>query len=665
MRRLLIASAVALVLLVLGGATPALADPPLRLQSQVTDRVGALGGDEAQVREAVDRLRTENGTQLFVVFVSSFDGVSGEDWAEEAAGLSQLGRRDVLLAVAVDDRAYGVSVDTEYPLSNTEIDDITARDVEPRLAAGDWAGAAVAMADGLRTGASGGGGPPVGVLLGGAALLGGGAYVLSRRRRRKASAGGAAGAPAGEPQADQDEFADVPTSDLAYRASADLIELDDAVQTSEQELGLAKAQFGDEAVGEFRRALDQSRADLLRAFALRQKLDDDEPEDEAAQRVLLADIVRLCRSADERLDAQSEAFDRLRDLERTAPEFIATLGPRLDEVRARVPDVTARSAVLRERYAAGALAPIADNVDQARQRLDVAATEIDEARTALTAGRRGESVVSGRAAEEAMSQAVTLLDGVARLETELAEAASRFAGARLETEQDLAEARAVLAAGDPGGLAPLVARAEAARAAADDAAAPRDGTLPDPLTALRQLDEAGVALDQGLEAARDAQDRTRRAAAVLDQALLAARSGVTAAGDFITTRRGAVGSEARTRLAEAQRHLEQAVAWSTGDPAAALREAQHADSLAQQALQLAQSDVSRWSPPNGPFQGGGSQSGVDLGSLILGGILLGGRGGGGFGGGFGGGGRRGGGGRSPGSFGGSGTRGRRGGGGRF
>jgi hypothetical protein len=132
--------------------------------------------------------------------------------------------------------------------------------------------------------------------------------------------------------------------------------------------------------------------------------------------------------------------------------------------------------------------------------------------------------------------------------------------------------------------------------------------------------------------------------------VLTARSSVAAAEDFVGTRRGAVGASARTRLAEARRHLEQ-----TGgpDPVAALREAQQADTLAQEALRLARADVSQWSSP-----GATTSTGADLAGLILGGILSGatssyrGR-------------RRGGGGFSPGSFGGSSSRGRRGGGGRF
>jgi hypothetical protein len=192
----------------------------------------------------------------------------------------------------------------------------------------------------------------------------------------------------------------------------------------------------------------------------------------------------------------------------------------------------------------------------------------------------------------------------------------------------------------------VVARATAALDAARVAA---DAPRPDPIAALRLLAEVSAALDKGIADARAAADRERRAAAALEHAWLTARSAVAAAEDFVTTRRGAVGAQARTRLAEAQRHLELA---GGPDPVAALREAQQADALGQEALRLAQADVAHWSPP---APGGG----VDLGSLILGGILSGAgrshRGGGGFGGGR----------RSPGSFGGSARRGRRGGGGRF
>jgi hypothetical protein len=190
--RWLLVAIVAAVQLWAGGG-PAWAEQPLRVDDQVTDRVGALAGDSARVREALDRLRDANRTQLFVVYVSDFNGMNGQQWSDETARRSQLGDRDVLLAVAVDDRAYGYSVAGEFPLSDSELADLAVQEVEPRLAAGDWVGAAVAMADGLRTGGGaggdrggdGGGGLPVGALLVGAGIVGGGALLLSRRRRAR------------------------------------------------------------------------------------------------------------------------------------------------------------------------------------------------------------------------------------------------------------------------------------------------------------------------------------------------------------------------------------------------------------------------------------------------------------------------------------------------
>jgi hypothetical protein len=405
-------------------------------------------------------------------------------------------------------------------------------------------------------------------------------------------------------------------------------------------------------------ALEQSRADMLRAFALRQRLDDDEPEDERAARALHAQIVRIATAADDRLDEQVEAFDALRGLEAHAPEYIDGLRARLDGVLARLPQAEATWSALEARYAPTALEPVDGDLGQARELLAAAEAELTEARQSLAgsapepatgapASGAAAAVVAGRAGEDAITQAETLVDGIGRRESELADAAEQVPAARAEVELDLAEARAL-----PGDeIAPVVARAAAALEAADEAAG---GPHPDPIAALRLLGEASAALDQGIADARAAAERERRAAAALEQAALTARSSVAAAEDFVATRRGAVGTQARTRLAEARRHLEQA---GGPDPVAALQEARQADHLAREALRLARADVTQWSPPTAT-----TSTGVDVASLILGGILRGGssgyrrssrsrsRGGGGF---------------SSSSFGGSSRRGRRGGGGRF
>ncbi len=632
-----------LAVLVLAGAGAASADAPFRAADRVTDRAAVLDAAQAaRVADAIEQLRAANGTDLFVVYVDSFDGADGQRWADQAATLSQLGTNDILMAVAVSDRVYGVSIDDNFAQSEATTGKILSDDVEPALAGGDWSGAAVALADGLHGG--GGAGSAAGVavaVVGGVVVVGGGAYLLTRRRRRKPEA-------TPTPVHARDEFSDVPTDDLAYRASAALIEVDDAVRTSEQELSAARGHFGDEAVAGFAAALEQSRADMLGAFEIRQQLDDDQPDDEPAKRAMYTGILRACATADDRLDAQVEAFDRLRSLEATAPAYVAGLGTRLDAVVARLPQADAAWAVLQARYSAAAVEPVAGHLAQARTLLAAAATETAEARTELAGAGAAVAVVSGRAAEDAITQVETLLDAVTRRDGELADAAGRYPQARAEVEQDLAEAQAL-----PESPAPLVARAEAALASAERATA-----APDPINALRLLDEAGTALDQALTEGRQAVDRDRRAGAALDQTLLTARSAVAAAEDFVGTRRGAVGAPARTRLAEAQRHLQ--LASGGGDPVAALAEAQQADALAQEALGLAQSDVDSWSRPS---RGGGL--GSELGGLVLGGILSGALGGGGYRGGGHRGGGFGGGGRSPGSFGGTSSRGRRGGGGRF
>jgi hypothetical protein len=182
----------------------------------------------------------------------------------------------------------------------------------------------------------------------------------------------------------------------------------------------------------------------------------------------------------------------------------------------------------------------------------------------------------------------------------------------------------------------------------------------DPIAVRRALEDSDTALDKALEPLREAEQRRQRAAALLASATEAARASIQAANDFITTRRGAVGAEARTRLAEAQRRFDAAL--GTADPIAALEQVQAADTLADQAYVLAQQDEAR--VRNTQQRGGGSDA---LGTAILGGILIDAmtRGGG-----YRGGPPRGGspfpsGGPGPGSVGGSATRARRSGGGRF
>ncbi|MFD9569637.1 TPM domain-containing protein, partial [Streptomyces sp. NPDC059982] len=498
------------------------------------------------------------------------------------------------------------------------------------------------------------------------------AYAYTRRKRGRGAGGGGGGGrgtTTAHPGWDGRRAEPTPLPELDARAKALLVETDDAVRTSTEELGFASAQFGDEAVAGFTQALAAAKDGLTRAFRLRQQLDDAYPEDDATRRRMLDEIVARCTEAGRRLDAESAAFDRLRDLEKNAPQALATVEAHFRTLTGRTTTAEATMTALAGRYADSASAPVASNPEQAKDRLLFATTHLGEARAAIDAGDNGRAAVHVRAAEGAVDQAATLVDAVERRARELAEAAGKLTGALNETETDLADARGLLTGTAEGSsTADLRGRIGRAESVLADVRREEAAGRYDPIDALRRIEEADAALDQALAGARERDSGRQRAAALLDQALLSARSAIGAATDYVTTSRGAVGSQARTRLAEAQRHLERSLSLAAADPSGALAEAQQADSLARQAQQLAEQDVRAYQNPYAGQRSGGGRGGAVLGGIILGEILRGGGGGfgGGRGGGFGGGGGGfGGGGSGPGSFGGGGTRGRMGGGGRF
>ncbi|MFJ4498971.1 TPM domain-containing protein [Streptomyces sp. NPDC088864] len=684
--RALLAALLTACWLALALAPTASADDPVTLsrQGQITDRVGALGDREPQVTAALDRLYDEHRVQLFVVYVRDFSGRSPQDWADETARRNGLGRDDVLLAVATHARQYGYSVDQDSPLTDAGLREVARTAVEPALRRNDWAGAAIGAAEGCAAvlagravptpaitpgaadpgGGSGGTGAgdlllPVVLLCAVAALA---AYAFLRRRRRATTrtTPGAAGWGRATPRA-------TPLPELDARAKEALVATDDAVRTSEEELGFATAQFGDEAAAPFAEAVGYAKSQLTDAFRLRQQLDDAFPEDDTARRRMLDEILSRCANANGRLDAVAEDFDRLRELERDAPQALAAAETAFRELTGRVPAAESSLAALRERYAERASAPVAGDVERARDRLSFATSSLNQARQAVDGGDHAAAAVRVRAAEGAVGQAATLLDGVERRARELKAAADRLPAALTELETDLADAGGLLEGVAPGAsTADLRGRIARARSVADEVREERGGRY-DPIDALRRAEEADAALDEALAGARERERGDTRARSLLEAAMLTARSSLAAAADYVTTNRGAVGSAARTRLAEGQRRLERAAELArTGDAQTALAEAQRADALADEARALAERDVRDhgYGGPGGTAGGGGT-GGAVLGGILLGGLLgggggrrgMGGGGFGGFGGGYGGGG--------PGSFGGGGTRGRRGGGGRF
>ena len=626
LRRL--AAVVALSAGMLALALPAHAEDPVDLSgAYVLDSVGAISGEEAEVTAALDDLYERARIQLFVVYVSTFDNpASAIDWADETAVQNNLGANDLLLAVAVDDRQYAISVDPAFTLSDSQLDSVESA-IEGRLRDSDWSGAAIAGAQELEAQATGvvgpgpttptdapapgsGGGIPVLPIVGGAVVAGVGAFVISRvRRRQKENAGSSPPDQLTQKQLDQ-------------RAGSLLVQLDDSLKTSEQELGFAVAQFGDAATADFTATLASAKAKVAQAFTLRQKLDDAQPDSEADQRAWTLQIIELCEAADTELDAQADAFDELRQLEKNAPQELVAVRAAIGTATTRRDAAASALANLESTYSVAATKPVSDNIAQARKLLDFAGASADAAQKAIDGAKPSEAAIAVRTAQASVGQATALFDAIDALGTNLADATAKLKAAVADTQQDIAAAKALA---PDAALTPLIAAASEALASAPEG---------DPVAGLAVVAKANGALEAAFTGVRDQQERVARAVSQLDATLSGARTQLQSATEYITTRRGGIGSTARTRVSEAERMLAEATGLAASDPVAALAAAEKASSLAWSALQSARADVSSYenresavSYDNDNYPG---SDGADLGG-ILGDWLFGGGGGGGGG----------------------------------
>lgn len=672
-RRLRLAVLVVVAALALAlAAAPVLAATPdiPRLEGPVTDLAGVMSSeDRQQAEQAINELLATGEAQLFVLIVDTTGDLSVTEYSDEVATANSLGGDDALTVIAVEDRTYATWAADALGLSDDEIDRIGIA-METGLRDGDWGGAVAAATQTLETvvgpepvpSPSGGSGV-LGTLLALALVTAGGILLWQWWRGRRAAQGEA-------------EERDRRTGRLARDANALLIETDELIRDNEQELGFVEAQFGAEAVGGFRKALETAKAELQAAFRIRQQLDDAQADAPADREKMLTEIVERGNRAQALLEEQTARFQQLRDLERRAPEVLTEQETKVGSVDGRLAVATDTLAQI-ERESPGSARPLSGNVVEARKRLALASHAITEGRAALDRDDRGAAARAAQASQDTVAQASALLDAIDR-------GAEALRAATRQLDAQLATARADVAAageatehnGDPA-LAGLAAAALARLQEAEDLAVGADRDL---VAAYQLAKEAEAEADRIIAEVRAGEERRAKERASADAALRAAEISLARASDFISARRAAVGPEARTRLAEADRSLLAGRALRVTEPAQAATQAARAAQLANDAYRLASEDFDREERRGGavviggrPY-GTGSGWGSDITGAIIGGIIGsilsgGGRGGGfgGFGGGgrspggggFGGfgGGRGGGGGRSiGGSFGGSGGR---------
>jgi uncharacterized membrane protein YgcG len=643
-----------------------LAQGTLTLRSQITDETGVLRPGMSDVQSALDDLLNRENVQLWIEFISTTDGTSAPTLAQETFEANGLGGNDFLLLVAVDDHRYGWwetadgDIGTATGLTASRIDAILSSDLEPDFRNGDYPGGVITFARALGDAVAGAGAPTsaptappaypttarptvqpgsggagsedsgsggtgstivvtlLAIFLIGAGLVVAWLWFLSWRRGRASA-----------------EERDRHTGELARQANKLLVDTDDAVRNAQHELGFAQAEFDDADTKPFADAIADAQAKLQSAFAIRQQLDDAIPEDPPTKQRMYGDIITACQAANAAMGEQEQRIQALRDLEKNAPQALAALPDAVEKLQARLPEVKSALETL-ARYAPSAWTSVQGNAEEADKRGHFAERQIEQGKAALAAAPPDAKAAAHavRAAQEAVAQANHLLDAVLEM-------ASSLDDARGKLDQEMAAAEADLAAAkSAGGSSESTVDLAKAEKLLSDAKAQAQASAPDPIAALKAAQQAHASVDAVLAAIRDAASAQARAQASFAAARAVAAGSIRQAEAFIGARSSGIGREARTRLAEAQRHLAQADAIKDTNLAGATIEAQRADNMATSAYNLASADFASYdtgSRYGGGRRGGGGSVGANLGGAILGGIiggmLAGGRGGrGGFGG---------------------------------
>jgi TPM domain len=638
-----LAMLVAILITALLVAPAAGAQPPFRLPGYLTDDAGALtGSGRAAVQSAVGKLYSDRHIQLWVVFVDNFSGQGAVSWAQSTRAASDLGDFDALFAVATVDRSYAFLVPTRVQtISSRQVDDLRRNQIEPALHRGDWSGAAVAAANGLNQRQESGAARawvPLLIALGVILIAVLGLLLAMRYRRRRRRTAELAAARRIDPT-DPDALAALSLDALDDLSRSKVVEVDNAVRTSANELALAIEEFGQERTEPFTGAVSNAKAALGQAFTVRQQLDDAIPETPAQQRELLTRVIVSAARADRELESQKAAFEELRDLVINAPSRLDGLTQQIVELTARIPPAEQRMAALHNEFDAAALTSVASNVTTAKGRLAFADQNITRARDLAArpvSGQQSGVVDAVHAAESSLGQVRALLDAVDSAASDIRHAVATLPSLIADVQAGIEQATTQLQKAQDS-EAPHSRELATARDAAIKALdAARAGGSADPLGAFTELTNADADLHRLLATVAEEHATAERLNRTLEQALFTAQSRVRAVSEYIDTRRGSIGPEARTRLAEASRQLEAAQDKRSTNVNEAIAYANGAATLAAQAQSVADADVQSAQRAYAARYGGGNDMGAMMGGIIIG-DMLGGAMRGGFGGGWGGG----------------------------
>jgi uncharacterized membrane protein YgcG len=620
-------------------APSAVAQPPFRLPGYLTDNAEALSGsDRSAIQSAVGKLYADRHIQLWVVFVDNFSGQAATSWTRSTGSASDLSDFDALLAVATVDHSYALVLPTRVQtISSRQVDDLRRNQIEPALRRGDWSGAAVAAANGLGQRQESGAAKAWVPLLSALSVIGIGMLGLLlfvRYRRRRQRAAELAAARRVDPT-DPNALAALSVDALDDLSRSMVVSVDNAVRTSTHELDLTIEEFGERRTEPFTQAVSNAKAALGQAFTVRQQLDDAIPETPAQRRELLTQVIVAAALADRELESQKDSFEAMRDLVINAPSRLDGLTQQVVELTARISPAEQRLTELHNEFDTAALTSVASNVATAKDRLAFADQNVTRARDLAdrpVSGEQSDLVDAVHAAESSLGQARALLDAVDSAASDIRHAVATLPSLIADVQAGIEQANAQLQKAQDSKAPHRRELATARDMAVKAFDAARASGSADPLGTFTRLTKADADLDRLLATVAEEQATADRLTRTLEQALFTAQSRVHAVSEYIDTRRGSVGPEARTRLAEASRQLQAAQNKRSTNISEAIAYAHGAATLAAQAESLASADIQSAQRAYAGRYGGGNM-GAMMGGILIG-DMLGGAMRGGFGGGW-------------------------------
>lgn len=162
----------------------AFAERPFAVQGKITDASNVLGADHQRVESALKTFSKQTGFDLLVVYVNSFDGMSGDKWAEQAATKSSLGTTDILLAIATEDSTFGVAQPDDHVMSKEDFATVAQKDILPAVEDHAYADATIKAADGYTQATESSRLPWIPIIIAIVVVLAAAGLILHRVRRK-------------------------------------------------------------------------------------------------------------------------------------------------------------------------------------------------------------------------------------------------------------------------------------------------------------------------------------------------------------------------------------------------------------------------------------------------------------------------------------------------